>query len=123
MIVRRIIPLCLLLATASAAPAPAVSASVATLSFSAYVGSESAPQKVTFTNTGKQPLEVHGATIRASDDTVFAVRDDCPSTLESTQRCTAVVIFTPSHAGPATATLEFADAKTTIAGTGIAAKP
>jgi hypothetical protein len=123
MIVRCTIPLCLLLASARALPAPAVTASVPSLAFSAYVGSESAPQKVTFTNTGKQPLEVHGAAIHAADDSTFAVRDDCPSTLESTQYCTAVVIFRPTQAGAASATLEFADVQTTITGTGLAAQP
>jgi len=123
MIVRRIIPLCLLVVSARALPAPAVTANVASLVFSAYVGSESAPQKVTFTNGGRQPLEVHGASIRAADESTFAVRDDCPSTLESTQYCTAVVIFKPAQPGPATATLEFAGNQVTISGTGIAAKP
>jgi hypothetical protein len=123
MIVPRVLPLCLLLAAAHTLPDPAVTASLPALAFSAYVGSESAPQKVTFTNSGNQPLDVHGATLRAGEDANFAVRDDCPSTLQSTQYCTAVVIFRPSQPGPATATLEFADAHTAITGNGIAAKP
>ena len=125
---RRITALCLLAALvcawrASAAPSSAVTASVQKLSFSAYVGSESLPQKVTFTYTGKEAIEVHGASIHATGDALFAVRDDCPSTLVQTQRCTAVVVFTPSHAGPATATLEFADRRIPIFGTGVVSKP
>jgi hypothetical protein len=125
---RRITALCLLAALvfawrASAAPTSAVTASVQKLTFSAYVGSESLPQKVTFTNTGKEAIEVHGATIRATDDTLFAVRDDCPTTLVPTQYCTAVVIFTPGHAGHATATLEFADRTIAVSGTGVVSKP
>jgi hypothetical protein len=122
---RRIIaPALLVLALPASAAAPsAVSSSASKLTFSAYVGSESLPQKVTFTNTGKDAIEVHGATIHATDDTTFAVRDDCPSTLVETQRCTAVVIFTPSHPGPATATLEFADRKIAISANGLASKP
>jgi hypothetical protein len=123
MIVCRILPLCLLFASASAASAPVVTASVSALTFSAFAGSESAPQKVTFTNTGSQPVEVHGAAIRTADDSLFAVRDDCPSTLESTQYCTAVVIFKPAHPGAVTATLEFADNTVSVSATALAARP
>jgi len=87
-------------------PAPAVSLSPAALSFSPQlVGTTSAPQPVTLTNSGTAPLNI--STISASQP--FSQTNNCASTLAPAVNCTINVSFQPTVSGNATGTLSIAD--------------
>ncbi|MGO8731190.1 MAG: beta strand repeat-containing protein [Terriglobia bacterium] len=91
------------------APSPAepiVSLSPASLTFGPHpVGTPSASQAVTLTNTGNAPLSV--SSIVASGD--FAQSNNCGSSLAASGSCTISVTFTPTAAGAASGSLSFTD--------------
>jgi hypothetical protein len=77
-------------------PAPAVSLSAASLSFgSQLVGTTSAPQSVTLTNTGNATLNI--TSIVPSGD--YADTSTCGATLDASASCIISVTFTPATTG------------------------
>jgi hypothetical protein len=68
---------------------------------SQLVNTTSAPQTVTFTNSGSTPVTLAGIT--PSGD--FAETNTCPSSLAASANCTISVTFTPLAAGTLTGTL------------------
>ena len=102
---------------------PSVMVSPASLTFDAQaVGSTSAGQALTLTNSGTAPLSI--TSIAASDD--FAQTNNCGSTVAPAGTCTINVTFTPttggSHTGALTITDNAAGSPQTVslAGTGSA---
>ncbi|HET7731514.1 MAG TPA: choice-of-anchor D domain-containing protein [Usitatibacter sp.] len=84
------------------APSAEVSASPTALDFGVQqVGVESAPQAVTFTNTGEWTLAI--SSITATGD--FAVASSCPARLAQGVSCAVAVAFKPSASGAATGVL------------------
>jgi hypothetical protein len=75
---------------------PAVSLSPTSLTFAPQqVGTFSAPQQATLTNTGGAALTI--TSIRRSGD--FYCADSCPRTLRAGAACTITVTFTPTSGG------------------------
>jgi Beta-propeller repeat/Abnormal spindle-like microcephaly-assoc'd, ASPM-SPD-2-Hydin len=75
---------------------PVVTLSETNMTFAAQnIGTTSAAQTVTLTNTGEAPLEITGS--GASGD--FAQSNNCPSTLNPGVSCTITVTFTPTAPG------------------------
>jgi hypothetical protein len=97
------------------------------LSFnSTNVGSVSAPQNVTITNTGTEPLNITQFSTGTTGD--FAETNNCgalQNTLAENQSCTISVTFSPKASGTRTALLAITDNATgspqTVALTGIGA--
>lgn len=82
---------------------------VGTLDFgNVEIGTSSAPQSVTLTNSGDAGGEI---TLLETDTTDFAITggtcDPTPFTLGAGDDCTVMVTFTPSAAGPASGQLAF----------------
>ena len=78
---------------------------------SPQVGTASAPQSATLTNAGVGPVTVTGVTITGLNAADFTQTNNCPvspATLAPAAVCTISVIFTPSAAGPESATLNVA---------------
>jgi hypothetical protein len=103
-----------------------VALSSASLSFSAQpVGTSSASQPVTLTNTGTATLNV--SSIQITGD--FTQINNCPSTLASSRSCTLNVSFTPTMTGTRNGTLTLSDnaqgspQSVTLTGTGSASYP
>ncbi|MGO9269953.1 MAG: choice-of-anchor D domain-containing protein [Terriglobia bacterium] len=87
-------------------PAPSVSLSPSSLSFSTQiVGTTSAAQGVTLSNTGNAALSISG--IAASGD--FAQSDTCGSSVGAAASCTINVTFTPTQGGSRNGTLSVTD--------------
>jgi hypothetical protein len=92
--------------------APAVSLSVSSLSFAdQLLGTTSAAQTVTVTNTGTANLSISTVTIGGTNAGDFAKSaDNCTgATVIPSATCTVSVTFTPSAAGSRTATLSHND--------------
>jgi hypothetical protein len=86
--------------------APIVSLSPTSVSFgNQAVGTTSAAQPVTLTNTGSSSLSISGLT--ASGD--FAQTNNCTSALAVNASCTINVSFTPAASGTRTGTLSVTD--------------
>ncbi len=103
---------------------PRASLSTTSLAFvNQLVGTTSAPQPVTLTNSGSAPLTI--ASIATSGD--FAQTNNCPtgSSLAAGANCTINVTFTPTAAGNRTGTITITDntpdspQTVTLAGSGI----
>ena len=87
-------------------PSPAISFSPTSLSFeSQTVGTTSAPQAVTVTNTGSAPLTI--TSIAASGS--FTETNNCTAPLQPTTNCVISVTFTPLTAGSSTGALTLVD--------------
>jgi len=87
-------------------PAPAVSLSPKSLAFGGQVvGTTSAPQTVTLTNTGNGILNIRSIATTTGD---FGSTSACASTLAPGASCTIDVTFTPAALGTATSTLSVA---------------
>jgi hypothetical protein len=85
---------------------PQASLSAASLGFLAQsIGSASAAQQVTLSNTGNAPLNVSGV-VTTGD---FSQTNNCGSILSANGSCTINVTFTPSAAGNRTGTLTVTD--------------
>lgn len=92
--------------TGTPVPAPAVTLAPTSLAFgSVAVGSTSAAQMVTLTNTGTAPLSI--SSIAASSG--FAQTNACGATLAAGASCTISVTFSPAAASAATGTLTVTD--------------
>ena len=103
---------------------PVAALSATSLTFSAQpVGTSSAAQTVTLTNTGNATLTV--GNIQIAGD--FAQVNNCSSTLAANSSCTMNVTFTPTVAGTRSGTLTISDnaqgspQTVTLTGTGSAA--
>ena len=102
---------------------PVASLSPASLTFAALaVGSTSASQSVTLSNTGNSTL--HITSIATAGD--FAQTTNCSSTLAANSSCTISVTFKPTAAGTRTGTLTVRDdstggssQSTSLTGTGV----
>jgi hypothetical protein len=87
-------------------PTPAVTLSVGMLTFATQVvGSTSAAQTATLTNSGNADLAV--SSIAISGD--FAQTNTCGSSVPASKTCTIIVTFTPTAAGTRTGTLSITD--------------
>jgi hypothetical protein len=95
-----------------------------TLTFTGVVGTTSAAQTATLTNTGNAALSLTGISITGTNLSDFAETNECPNSLAPQQTCTISVTFAPVSAGSLTATLSVADNATgapqtvTLNGTG-----
>jgi DNA-binding beta-propeller fold protein YncE len=91
--------------------APAVKLSTSALSFTEVgVGTTSAPQTVTLTNSGNAPLAIASVSIGGPQAASFTLAaNGCPATLAAGASCTASVVFHPSAPGTASAQLAFTD--------------
>ncbi len=87
-------------------PAPVVSFSVTSLTFSAQpLGSTSAAQAVTMTNTGTAALTISSIVVTGD----FAQLDTCGSSLAAGANCAISVTFTPTAAGSRTGLITISD--------------
>ena len=110
--------------TGAAASAPVVSLSASSLAFASQtVGTTSAAQSVTLSNTGNASLNLTG--VSASGD--FAQTNTCGSSVAAGANCTISVTFTPTASGSRTGTLSITDnasgspQSVSLTGTGAAA--
>jgi hypothetical protein len=92
------------------------------------VGTTSATQTVTVSNTGSVPLTVSGISATGPDAATFAQTSTCVGTVSVGQSCTVSVTFTPTSTGAKTASLSLSsDAATnpvvTLSGTGAVVVP
>ena len=87
-------------------PQPSVSLSPATVNFGPQVvGTMSAAQSVSLTNTGNAPLAISGINVTAP----FLHTNNCPSSLGAGTTCSIAVTFQPSAAGDQSAVLSIND--------------
>jgi len=85
------------------APVPVAGVSPTSLLFgNVDVGTTSAPQSVTLSNTGNGPLTINSVTTTSP---VFGVTNNCGGTLDPGLTCTIDVTFAPTVAGDVTAAL------------------
>jgi len=98
---------------ATSTSAPVASFSPGSVTFAGQsVGTTSAPQAVTLTNTGTQALTISNITITGGNSGDFAQSNNCPSspaTLGSSSSCSIKVTFTPSTAASESALLSVSD--------------
>ena len=92
---------------------PAVTLSPTSLSFASQtIGTTSAAQTVTLTNSGNASLTISGISITGTNAADFAQTNTCPSgstPLAAGASCTISVTFTPSVGGAESASLSIAD--------------
>ena len=110
--------------------APVVSLTPTSMSFgNELVGTASAAQTVTLTNTGSMPLTITSVGITGTNSGDFGQTNNCPlspSTLAVNTSCTVSVTFTPTAMGPRAAAVTFTDnasdspEQVGLSGTGIA---
>jgi hypothetical protein len=103
------------------------------LTFSSQpVGTTSAPQNVTLTNTGNAALTISSIAISGTNSGDFSQTNNCPastSTLVAGVNCTVAVTFTPTATGTRTASVTFTDdagnspQTVSLTGTGAADSP
>ncbi|HEV2492095.1 MAG TPA: choice-of-anchor D domain-containing protein [Terriglobia bacterium] len=92
------------------APAPAVTLSPTSLTFnSQLVGTTSAAQPVTLTNSGNAALTINSIGISGANVGDFAQSNNCPGSLAANSGCTINVTFTPSAAGSRSASVSISD--------------
>ncbi len=93
--------------------APAVTLSPSALTFGSQpVGSTSANQSVTLTNSGNAPLSISSIAVAGANAGDFAQTSTCPvgsATLAASSSCTISVLFAPSAAGLRAANLQVSD--------------
>jgi len=89
---------------------PTVKLSPTSLAFgNQAVGTSSAAQVVTLTNTGTSTLSLMGIKVTGGDRLDFTQTNTCGSTLAANASCTISVVFTPTKTGSRTATLNVTD--------------
>jgi N-acetylneuraminic acid mutarotase len=93
--------------TGTAAPAPAVSLTPGPLSFTSVVGTPSAAQLATLTNTGNATLNISSIAITGGSG--FADTTNCGGTLNTGSSCTISITFMPSGTSSVTAALAVND--------------
>ncbi len=112
------------------AAAPAVTLTPTTIPFgSQRVGTTSAAQSATMTNSGTVPLTITGFAIMGANAGDYAQTNTCPlapATLAVSESCTISMTFTPGATGSRTATVSVADdavdspQTVALSGTGVA---
>ena len=81
-------------------PVPAASVSSNSMSYgNQRVGSNSAVQTLTVTNTGTAALTLSGVALGGADATQFSMTSNCASSLAPGASCTASITFAPSSTG------------------------
>jgi hypothetical protein len=112
---------------AAAAGSPAISLSATSLTFAAQtIGTSSAAQTVTVSNTGTAPLTLSGLTLGGAASADFARAGTCTvgTSVAASGSCSIQLTFTPSAAGARSASLTIAHnasgggSTVTLAGTG-----
>ncbi len=116
-----------------AAPTPAVGLSPTSLTFASQgLGTTSAAQTVTLTDTGTGPLTITGITVAGTNPADFAATSTCPitpATVAVAGTCSIAVTFKPTATGTRRATVSIADnaagspQAVTLTGTAVAAPP
>ncbi|HLH04740.1 MAG TPA: choice-of-anchor D domain-containing protein [Bryobacteraceae bacterium] len=101
---------------------PQVTLSTNSLNFGAQaIGSKTAPQVVTVSNTGTAPLHVSGVTLQGANPTDFGVTHNCGS-VPANGSCTVSVTFTASNSGTRNAAVVIANTvsspQVTVTGSG-----
>jgi len=87
------------------AASPVVTLAPLSFTFAAQtVGTQSAAQTLTVTNTGTVDLQLVSGTFTGSNTNDFSFTTNCPFSLAVGASCTASITFTPSAAGTRTAT-------------------
>src|SRR5215211_3094476 len=90
--------------------APAANVTPGSLDFgSQLVDTAGAAKSATLTNTGTAPLTVSSIAISGADAADYAQTNTCPATLAAGSSCTISVTFTPTAAGPRTASVTITD--------------
>ncbi|MDP2710384.1 MAG: choice-of-anchor D domain-containing protein [Solirubrobacteraceae bacterium] len=93
---------------AAARAAAQASVTPGSLAFSAQVGTASAAQTVTMTNTGDAPLTISAVALGGANADQFAISDGCTAvTLPVEGTCAVAVSFAPSGVGARGAILTF----------------
>jgi hypothetical protein len=108
--------------------APAVSLSSTNVAFASQtVGTSSAAQAVTLTNSGNGALSLTSITINGANASDFAETNTCGTGVAAGASCTINVTFIPTAAGTRTAGVNIVDNAGTqnisLSGTGVAAGP
>src|SRR5262249_57369437 len=86
--------------------APTVALSKTGLKFPAQlVGTGSASQTITLTNTGYLTLKISSLSIAGTNAPDFGQTNSCDSSLAVGARCTINITFMPTHVGPRTASV------------------
>jgi len=88
---------------------PVVSLLPTSLNFSQSVGTTSASQQITLTNTGSAVLNISSIGITGTNSAEFGQTNNCGATLAADTSCTINVTFTPTATGTATASVSFTD--------------
>src|SRR5262249_49824374 len=87
-----------------------VSLSTTSLDFGTQlIGTSSAPQVVTLTNTGAVSLTISSIAVSGADSEDFGQTNTCGSHLPPGASCTISVTFAPTQTGPRTASLTITD--------------
>jgi hypothetical protein len=73
------------------------------------VGTASAPQTVTVTNSGSGPVSIFGVHLSGSNPGAFTQTNTCGTSVPAHGSCTINVTFKPEYKGQKTATLEIGD--------------
>jgi hypothetical protein len=73
------------------------------------LGTTSAPQTVTLTNTGKEALDISSIAITGPNGSEFSQTNTCGTSIPAGQGCTISVTFTPTASGSASASLNVSD--------------
>ena len=117
----------------TSAPAPVVSLSPTSLSFSNQnVGTTSAAQTVTLTNSGNAALTISSIGLAGTNPGDFVQTNTCPtgsSTLAAGSNCTISVTFTPTTSGSRSASVSITDnasdspQSVALSGTGVTPAP
>jgi subtilase family serine protease len=89
---------------------PGVSLSATNLNFNGVnIGTPSAPQGFTITNTGSAGLSISGISITGANTGDFGQSNNCPATLGASASCNVTVTFTPRAAGSRSAAVTITD--------------
>ena len=95
---------------ASAPPPPTMSLAPAGLNFGvSVIGSGTAPQAETLTNTGSSDLAISGVTIGGTNAADFTLSNTCGASLAAGEHCNLSLTFTPSQLGQRSASLAVTD--------------
>jgi hypothetical protein len=101
--------------SSAAVPAPGGNGAVVSLSASSLpfgsqsVGTTSAAETVTLSNTGNATLSITSMAITGNNASDFAQTNTCGSSVAAGANCTIAVMFTPSVLGVRTAALSISD--------------
>jgi hypothetical protein len=96
--------------TGSASTAPNVSLAPTSLMFASQtVGTASASQAITLSNTGNAALSITSISITGTNSSDFTETNTCGTSVAQSATCTITVVFQPTAAGNRTASISIAD--------------